>query len=953
MKKILYSAFVLLFANGLSAQCSTSGFSGLETEYSCPTTSTLTGTPSGGTFSGTGISGNTFDPSAAGVGTHWVAYSTPPTSPVGGYTMVEGLTNAPQAGPFTAVTLSDDQVSGDLPIGFNFDFYGNTYTTFRISSNGFISFDNTLTNSGCCSGPILPSTFDPTNIVALAWNDLNPSNGGTIGYTTIGTAPNRIAIIDFNAVPHYGGSGTPITAQIKLFETTNVVEIHVTNSISDGSEHTIGIENAAGSCASTATGANGDAAASVTNTMIQFTPAGAAYYMHSTGLTNAPYAGALTSFTLTNDEYSALLPIGFSFDFYGNNYTDLRVSSNGFITFDQVSANTGNTAGTLPDNADINDIIAFAWTNLDPSAGGTMGYTTIGTSPNQVMIIDFNGVAHNGATGTPVSIQVKLYETSNIIEVHSTSNTSDGTAQTLGVENSTGTEALSPTGLNNSTSFAVNNEMIMFYPYYTAVEFTDVISLTDVTPPVPDMVTLPDVTAQCQVDNLFDQYANDNCSGFIIGTNDAVFPITSSTIITWSYDDGNGNIYTQTQNVIINDNIAPALPGFEITISYGATFLDESTWTLTDNGGTIVASGGPYSSGNTGDVADVVTIAGGNGPYTFFGSTTGTFMDNVMDFEITCNGTVLASGTVAANTTSTVNNIESCNPLGDYVSCTNVTSLPAVSAEDNCNGTIAGTNDAVFPITTNTTVTWTFDDGNGNISTATQEVIIGDIEAPVPDVTSLPAITEICEVTNLTVPTAFDACSGTVSASTTTMLPITTTTTVTWTYTDLEGNTSSQNQVVNITDITPVLSLNVATITVTNPVIGSTYQWVDCDNGNAPIVGATGESYTPVATGNYAVEVTNGNCTEMSACQLVDFSGIDEVDLTMIQLYPNPANELVYIETANAGSIELYDLAGKLISQLKTEGKTTINTQALSVGTYNVRFLSDSGVTNVRLMINR
>ncbi|TNF47767.1 MAG: T9SS type A sorting domain-containing protein, partial [Bacteroidetes bacterium] len=66
-----------------------------------------------------------------------------------------------------------------------------------------------------------------------------------------------------------------------------------------------------------------------------------------------------------------------------------------------------------------------------------------------------------------------------------------------------------------------------------------------------------------------------------------------------------------------------------------------------------------------------------------------------------------------------------------------------------------------------------------------------------------------------------------------------------------------------------------------------------------------------------------------------------------------PANELVYIETANAGSIELYDLAGKLISQLKTEGKTTINTQALSVGTYNVRFLSDSGVTNVRLMINR
>ncbi len=37
-------------------------------------TITLTGSPSGGTFSGTGVTGNTFDPSVAGVGTHQIIY---------------------------------------------------------------------------------------------------------------------------------------------------------------------------------------------------------------------------------------------------------------------------------------------------------------------------------------------------------------------------------------------------------------------------------------------------------------------------------------------------------------------------------------------------------------------------------------------------------------------------------------------------------------------------------------------------------------------------------------------------------------------------------------------------------------------------------------------------------------------------------------------------------------
>ena len=46
-------------------------------------------------------------------------------------------TYAPVAGSGTSVSLGDDDISGALPIKFNFDFYCNTYTEFYISSNGF------------------------------------------------------------------------------------------------------------------------------------------------------------------------------------------------------------------------------------------------------------------------------------------------------------------------------------------------------------------------------------------------------------------------------------------------------------------------------------------------------------------------------------------------------------------------------------------------------------------------------------------------------------------------------------------------------------------------------------------------------------------------------------------------------------------------------------------------
>jgi len=74
-------------------------------------------------------------------------------------------------------------------------------------------------------------------------------------------------------------------------------------------------------------------------------------------------------------------------------------------------------------------------------------------------------------------------------------------------------------------------------------------------PILPDFENLPDITAECEATPT----APTANSGAITATADIAFPIITqgTTIVTWTYDDGNGNTLTQTQNVIIDDTTAP------------------------------------------------------------------------------------------------------------------------------------------------------------------------------------------------------------------------------------------------------------------------------------------------------------------------------------------------------------------------------------------------------------
>ena len=104
-------------------------------------------------------------------------------------------------------------------------------------------------------------------------------------------------------------------------------------------------------------------------------------------------------------------------------------------------------------------------------------------------------------------------------------------------------------------------------------------------------------------------------------------------------------------------------------------------------------------------------------PITTQGSTTITW-----NFTDGINSTSQTQTVIVDDVTDPVANVGS---LAQIVECTSAT--PGTpTAFDNCSGTVFGTSNVSFPITTVgiTMVTWTYDDGNGNTATQTQEVVI-------------------------------------------------------------------------------------------------------------------------------------------------------------------------------------------------------------------------------------
>jgi hypothetical protein len=134
-----------------------------------------------------------------------------------------------------------DDAGVNVPLGFGFSFFGLAKSTVNVCSNGYLTFGPDT--SDATNDPI-PATANPDDIICPLWDDFSPNQGGSVHAITLGTAPDRMFVAQWNGVPQHD-QGDSNTFQAILFEGSDAIEFRY-GSISANVTASVGVENAAG-----------------------------------------------------------------------------------------------------------------------------------------------------------------------------------------------------------------------------------------------------------------------------------------------------------------------------------------------------------------------------------------------------------------------------------------------------------------------------------------------------------------------------------------------------------------------------------------------------------------------------------------------------------------------------------------------------------------------------------
>ena len=392
-------------------------------------------------------------------GLRWKSYS------------LSSITYVPQTNTGTLVTLTDDSVSSVLSIGFSFNFDGSNYTQFYIGSNGWISFfaGNSTTDY----------TSAKKSSVGI-FMDLDPSRSGSqVRYQTTGTSPNRVLVVSWISVPEYNIYTTSATFHILLYETTNIIEIHISNKPGNVNA-THGVGDADGTLLAYVSGRN-NTKWTATNDAYMWTPVSSPTELYSitptssstpsynlSSITYVPRTNTGTVVSLIDDSVSSLQSIGFTFNFNGTNYTLFYIGSNGWISFVSGNSTTPYTS------AKKSSVGIFAdWNPSPQNFKPEVRYQTTGTSPNRVLVVSWTSVPEFNLS-TSATFHIVLYETTNIIEIH-IGNKPGNLPATQGLGDANGTLFSVVSGRNNSI-WTGTNDAYRWTPIYSLYTLTGLLA---------------------------------------------------------------------------------------------------------------------------------------------------------------------------------------------------------------------------------------------------------------------------------------------------------------------------------------------------------------------------------------------------------------------------------------------------------------------------------------------
>jgi len=329
---------------------------------------------------------------------------------------------------------------GPFDIGFDFTFFGNTYSQFWVSSNGLITLG---TGSYDATEDPIPSADLPNNFIAPFWDDLIIDPFGNILYKTIGASPNRKLIIQFRnmgffTTPQYLG-----TFSVILYEIDNKIQIQYRtivlpdNPRATGGDATIGIENIDGTSGAQYIYHTPNSVFS--RKAISFIPSGSSYTLNSDEVYDGIYL--TTNITLPEPGITELISpspgttLGTSVDFEwasspnATSYSlqlGLDPSLIGATNYSAGSSLTYNLTGLLPDTVYYWTVFAinstgYTWnevrsfrTSSSPPLTAVPRTVWVEQGTEKLLKIQYTGGDGSTVTATVTSLPAKgkLYQSS-------------------------------------------------------------------------------------------------------------------------------------------------------------------------------------------------------------------------------------------------------------------------------------------------------------------------------------------------------------------------------------------------------------------------------------------------------------------------------------------------------------------------------------------------------------
>ena len=813
----------------------------------------------------------------------------------------------------TGVSVGTDDVwSPVVNLGFNFCFFGNTFSSVIIGSNGVITFNTGSAGSG--SGyyinaglPTTANSNTPGNSICGVFRDIDPTSSGTVKYYLTGTSPCRALVVYFKNVPLFGteyeGCTTAAsTFQMVLYENTNYIDVYVQNSSActawNSGYGIIGIQNATSTTAVCPPGRNMGAWSAI-NEAWRFVPSGATSHTFNwSGPSLSTTSQTATVSPSTTSTYTATMVIT-NCDASTLTFTSTAVVN--VTPSPAITVNSPSACGGTPASLNVTGAAtSYAWT---PATGlsGTSG-SSVTASPASTTVYSVTATTGGCSTTIPATVTVVPNPTVTV----NAATVCSGTSATFTANGASTYVWSPPTGLSATTGNVVTSTSTSSITY-SVTGTTSGCSKTSTAVltvnPVPVVtVTSPSICAGTAATIGASGATSYSWSNGMSGASISVTPtVTTSYTVTGTSLACTGTavatVYvTNIPKLIIND--VTICPGGTATLSVsgGTTY----TWSTGANGNSIsVSPGSTQTYTVTGSIGSctsntLATVTVGSGvaitvlsqticagdattltasgastytwsPATGLSSTSGTSVTanptSTQTYVITgasgvCTGTTTAVVTVNPKPTVTVPSATICTGNSTILTASGASSY-AWSPGTGLSGT-TGTSVTANP-TTSTPYTITGTSVSGCTNTATANVTVNP----------LPVIT----VNNPTICTGGTAALTASGASTYTWSTGATTAGIsvsptgtqvyTVTGTSAAGCTATATSTVAVVT-TPTVTVASATICIGSNTIltasgASTYVWSPA----AGLSGTTGTSVTanPTSTTTYTIVGTAGTCT--------------------------------------------------------------------------------------------